>query len=160
MRCEQAREMAWDAGAEGLPDSAKQHMESCAACRFYAGHLATARAGFRSLGREEAPDPSWGFSARVLRRLNEEIPSRRAAPEILESAGRHVILATLVLVFALLLVMIVPASGPVRRQPSLNTYWSQAETATTTEVSYSTDWNSVPPVPVLVQIKPAAYRGN
>lgn len=164
MRCKEIQKIAWENSQAGLMDnkvqydaSVQRHVESCVSCRAYVKDLAMLQAGFAVLARDAAPKPSWGFADRVLRRLNEE--RARKAPEFLESAGRRVILATLVLVFTLLLAMILPSSGPVRHKPTMESYWSQTENVTATAASYPVDWSgNVPPVPVLVT--PAAYHEN
>lgn len=157
MRCKEVRKLALDGGAEALQPSASRHLADCAACASYARDLAEIRRGFAALARSEAPLPSWGFSDRVLRRC--ESAARIAAPDFLESAGRRVIVAALVLVFTLLLAMIVPSSGPVRHELTMESYWSQNEAVTATAASYPVDWtNSFPPAPVLVI--PAADHGG
>ncbi|MGH9406572.1 MAG: hypothetical protein ACRD3D_12150 [Terriglobia bacterium] len=157
MRCKDVEENAWEGGGESLPEAVRQHVEGCARCRASTAELSRVRLGLRLLGREEPPEPSFGFSRRVLRRLREREERGTLTREPLESAGRRVILATLVLVFTLLLAMIVPRSGPVRHETTLETYWSQAETpeASASLVSYASDWSSVPPAPVLVE--PVVY---
>ncbi|MGH9344489.1 MAG: hypothetical protein ACRD19_12095 [Terriglobia bacterium] len=169
MRCKEMQRMAWENSQPGpnggarlaspLEAAALRHLEGCARCQSYLKDLQALQAGFGVLARDAAPDPSWGFSDRVLRRLNEEKARKAPAPEFLESVGRRVILATLILVFTLLLAMILPSSGPVRHEPTMESYWSQTESVTATAASYPVDWSgSVPPVPVLVT--PAAYHEN
>ncbi|MGH9772268.1 MAG: anti-sigma factor family protein [Candidatus Acidiferrales bacterium] len=159
MRCEEVRDKVWEAGEGDPGERIGRHIAACADCRSYARNAAKVRAGLRLLSQEEEPEPSWGFASRVLRRLAEVPPGKEAtrwftSPEFLESAGRRVIMATLVLVFTLLLAMILPSSGPVRRQPASVAYWPQAETASA--VSYPVDWSSVPAVPALVSVRPVA----
>lgn len=158
MRCSEIENMAWtDGAADELEASVLEHIEHCDACRSYVKGLVKLRAGFGALARETAPEPSWGFSDRVLRRLREERAPR--TPEFLENAGRRVILAALVLVFTLLLAMILPSSGPVRHEPTMESYWSQTESVTATAASYPVDWTGgVPPAPVLVM--PAVDHGD
>lgn len=157
MRCEEVRDKLWEARNDNLADPVKQHLAVCAGCRTYAGDASMARAGLRLLGEEAEPEPSWGFSSRVLRRLVEERTRGFASPEFLERAGRRVIMATLVLVFTLLLAMILPSSGPVRRQPASVAYWPQAETASTVSYPVEVDWGGVPAVPALVNVRTAVY---
>ncbi|MGH9354330.1 MAG: anti-sigma factor family protein [Terriglobia bacterium] len=161
MRCKQIKKIAWENGHVGLLEaSAVRHLEGCASCRSYVEDLSTLQAGLSVLARDRAPEPSWGFSDRVLRRLKEEKGRKAAAPEFLESAGRRVILATLVLVLTLLLAMILPSSGPVRHETTVDSYWSQSETASSTAMSYPVDWDSIPPVPVVVEVRPVVYHGR
>lgn len=158
MRCKDIQEMAWAQGpADELQAPVFEHIKHCGACRSYVKDLAALRAGFGSLARDAAPDPSWGFSERVLRRWRETGAGR--TPEFLENAGRRVILAALVLVFTLLLAMIVPSSGPVRHEPTMESYWSRSEAVTASAASYPVDWaGNIPPAPVLVI--PAVDHGD
>ena len=158
MRCEKVRESVWETGREQPSADVRQHIESCAACRSYVSDFSILGAGLHALRSEAVPEASWGFRDRVLRRLGEQKTPGSAAPEFLDSAGRRVILATLVLVFTMLLAMILPSSGPVRRESSVDTYYSQAETATA--VSYPVDWTNIPSVPILVQTEPVVFRGD
>ncbi|MGH9403743.1 MAG: hypothetical protein ACRD2P_16775 [Terriglobia bacterium] len=160
MRCKEIKKIAWENGSGQLAAPVSRHIEGCASCRSYVEDMARLQTGLRALAREEAIEPSWGFTGRMLRRLNEEKARKSAPPEFLESAGRRVILATLVLVFTLLMAMTLPSSGPVRHEVTVDSYWSQTETASAAGVSYPVDWDGIPPVPVVVEVRPAAYYGK
>ncbi|MGH9469863.1 MAG: anti-sigma factor family protein [Terriglobia bacterium] len=156
MRCETVRRMLDD--CESVPSLAREHLERCADCAAYAREWGTLSAGFHLLAQDSLPEPSWRFSERVLRRLNEQ-RARESSPEFVESAGRRVVLATLALFFALILAMLLPASGPVRHHRANNgTYWSQPETVASD--TYPAYLGSAPPVPVIVEMQPADYREN
>ncbi|MGH9396742.1 MAG: anti-sigma factor family protein [Terriglobia bacterium] len=83
MRCEEIRRRVWEASEGDLTAPVKQHLAACAGCRSYAADAAKLRAGLRVLGGETAPEPSWGFSSRVIRRLGEEAARGFASPEFL-----------------------------------------------------------------------------
>lgn len=70
--------------------------------------------GFRLLAQDAGPEPSWGFSGRVVRRLNELAEAERGAAALIERAGRRVVWATLALTLTAVLALVVPSSGPVR----------------------------------------------
>lgn len=149
MRCKSVRDVLSSPANGAAPEAVNQHLERCQRCRSYAADCAKLRAGMRGLAAEPQPEPSWGFSARVLRRLGSETAERLASPEFLESAGRRVILATLVLVFTLLLAMILPSSGPVRTPARTVAYWPQTETASV--ANYPVDWSNIPALPAIVE---------
>lgn len=156
MRCKRVQKMLAEFKETNLPQTAQEHLKGCAACQSYAREWSGVAAGMVLLSREAVPEPSWSFSARVLRRLGEENAGPFAPLEFLEKAGRRVVLATLLLVFALLLAMILPASGPVHHTPNVESYWQQPETtmsATTYPVSFG-----LPPVPTFIEMKPVSYH--
>lgn len=158
MRCEEVRKSFEEAGEENLSTPARRHFESCAECQSYVKEWRHLAAGLRFLARESAPEPSIGFSARVLRRFREGDAAEFIRPEFLESVGRRVVLATLVLFVTLLLAMILPASGPVRHKPSVDAYWPQQETASA--ASYPVSFTGTPSLPVIVHAEPANYHWN
>ncbi|HEX5482843.1 MAG TPA: hypothetical protein VFZ08_09495 [Terriglobia bacterium] len=158
MHCEEVRKSFEEAGEEGFSAPARRHFESCAVCQAHAREWRHLVAGMRLLAQESAPEPSIGFSARVLRRLREGDAAGFIRPEFLESVGRRVVLATLVLFVTLLLAMILPASGPVRHKPSVDAYWPQPETASA--ASYPISFTETPSLPVILHVEPADYDWN
>jgi len=70
-------------------------------------------AGLRALAEEAAPEASIGFVSRVLRRL-ETWEGKASRSEFFERVGRRFVYATLALTLALLLILVLPNSGPVR----------------------------------------------
>ncbi len=157
MRCKRVRKMFDEFKETHLPEAAREHMDHCAACQSYAREWSTVAMGMAMLSREGVPEPSWGFSARVLSHLGEEDAVLFAPLEFLEKAGRRVVLATLVLVCALLLAMILPVSSPVHHPPNVESYWQQPETISATAYPVSFD---LPPVPTFIEVKPASYLGS
>ncbi|HLI34289.1 MAG TPA: hypothetical protein VKW70_04525 [Terriglobia bacterium] len=156
MRCGRIQKLLEEKGEAGLSPTDRQHVEACPDCRLYARDWSMLAQGLKFIAQEPAPEPSWGFSARLLRRLNEEGGSGILHPEFYENAGRRVIFATLVLVFTLLLAMALPASGPVRHKPNVDTYWPQPEVLATRNAPVYV--SSFPPVPAWVEVKPVSYH--
>ncbi|MGH9328638.1 MAG: anti-sigma factor family protein [Terriglobia bacterium] len=156
MRCKRVQEMLGELKRADFPQAAREHLEGCAACQSYVRQWSVVAAGMTMLSREPVPEPSLGFSARIVRRL-EAAAARFAPPEFLERAGRRVVLATLILVCALLLAMILPSSGPVRHPPNVESYWQQPETMSA--AAYPVSFG-LPPVPTFIEMKPVSYSGS
>lgn len=146
MRCREVRGILEPESLKTISSPVKQHLAVCSECRSYVSGLWRLTQGMNLLAQEPAPEPSIGFHARVLRRLEDE-----ASWAFLESVGRRVVYATLVLVLLLLLAMALPSSGPVRRSPNLESYWPQQETAASG--NYQIPMESLSPEPVLVDMK-------
>jgi hypothetical protein len=70
------------------------------------------QAGFCALAEEAAPEASFGFASRLVRRL-QEWEEKGARREFFETVGRRFVYATLALTLALLLSLVLPTSGPV-----------------------------------------------
>ena len=108
MRCETVR----DAVLEGQTGpTTREHLDGCPACRDFARDWDLLQSGFKFLAAEVAPEPSWGFVTRVLRRLDD---SSRQELGFLEHVGRRVVYAAGVLALLLLMALVVPPSGPFR----------------------------------------------
>ena len=102
--------MTW--GGE-LPAEAREHLSKCAGCEGYLRDARLVQAGFRALAEETAPEASFGFASRLVRRL-QEWEEKGARSEFFETVGRRFVYATLALTLALLLSLALPTSGPVR----------------------------------------------
>jgi hypothetical protein len=155
MRCKNIQAILIEARREDYPSEVRKHLEQCPNCRAEAAGLARLTEGMNLLARETAPEPSIGFRARVLRRLDPEWVS---PADFLEHAGRQVVYATLLVVFFLLLAMTLPSSGPLRHKPRFETYSPQQETVT--EGSYSVSLDVTPPAPVLVDFQNSSPGNN
>jgi anti-sigma factor RsiW len=128
MRCEEMRRMILEEWPEEVPAAVREHVAGCAECRAYVRDFAIVRAGLRALAAEPAPEPSWGFATRVLRRLEER--REEMSGEFLERAGRRVVYATCVLALTLLLALALPSSGPLREPTTADLYLAQSEEVT------------------------------
>ena len=153
MRCNEIREILEQESSSPIPPGVRRHLAACPECRAYAAGFTGLTEGMKLLAQEPVPEPSIGFSARLLYRLNEE-----AARDFLENAGRRVVYATLILVAVLLLVMILPSSGPVRRSPNLENYWPQQESVEAG--NYQIPMERLSPVPVLVDVESSTPSGR
>jgi predicted anti-sigma-YlaC factor YlaD len=153
MRCSKIRESLDPEHQNATSASVQEHLSVCAECRSYAANLSRLTEGMKLLAQEDISQPSLGFSERVLRRLEQE-----TGWEFLESVGRRVVYATLVLVLFLLLAMILPSSGPVRRAPTLDTYWPQEQSVAAE--NYQIPMERLSPARDLVNFKSSGPGGH
>ena len=109
MRCEQARDILIENPAAA---QAREHLGRCTACQAFAKDLDLLQGGFRALAVAPIPEPSIGFSARVLRRLVES-PAPGPA-DFFETIGRRVVYAASLLALIFLMALALPTSGPFR----------------------------------------------
>jgi hypothetical protein len=128
MRCDEVRRIIVEDWPAEVPAAAREHLRSCHGCATLARDYELVRAGLRALASEPVPEPSWGFSTRLLRRLQES--SEREGAEFLERVGRRVVYATLLLTLTLLLALALPPSGPLRGPTAADLYLAQAEVVT------------------------------
>ena len=82
------------------------------------------------IAQEPAPDPSLGFPARVVRRLEDAAIQDRSEAEFFERVGRRFVYATLLLTLTLLLALALPASGPLRGPTTADLAMTQSEVVT------------------------------
>jgi predicted anti-sigma-YlaC factor YlaD len=153
MRCSKVRESLEPENNSQSRPAVREHLAVCSKCQAYAANLSKLAAGMKLLAEDPILEPSIGFHSRVLRRLEQE-----SGRDFLERAGRRVVYATLVVVLFLLLAMIVPSSGPVRRSPNLENYWPQQEAVA--EGNYQIPLEGVSASPVLVDVKSSASGGR
>ncbi|MFB3924008.1 MAG: anti-sigma factor [Terriglobia bacterium] len=130
MRCEELRKTLLDDWSKPLEESARDHLSSCEACRVYAGDLGLLRDGFAALAGEPVPEPSWGFTERLLRRMDQAAAAPNFAEEFFERVGRRVVYVAGMLALVLVLVLALPSSGPLRGPTSAELYWAQADAGT------------------------------
>ena len=130
MQCKDVRRSLLEGWPQDTPESIRSHLSACPECSICARDWGLLRAGFQALASEPTPEPSWGFTARLLRRL-EEVPGQAAFTEgFLERVGRRVVYAAGVLALMLLLVLALPSSGPLRGPTAAELYSAQTESAT------------------------------
>ena len=97
---------------EGTMDApANEHLAACPECRSFAGRVESLQTGFKFLAQEVAPEPSFGFAARVLRRL-EDSPKSIFGP--LEVIGRRAVLAAGAVAMTVMLALAISSSSPLR----------------------------------------------
>ena len=85
MRCDDVQEKIVDGQPEAL---IREHLAACAECRAFARDWQQLQAGLRSLSGETAPEPSWGFAARVLRRIDAVDKDVREVTDLAPGAVR------------------------------------------------------------------------
>ena len=116
MSCDDFRLMLEEAREGAAPEALGRHLEVCAECRTFAEDWRGLSEAFRAAA-EPIPEPSFGFTERLLRRLATTSGAERAAIEFIERVGRRVAFATLFLAMVTLLALGLPSTGPVR-EPS------------------------------------------
>lgn len=126
MDCENARRTVLDKW-EDVPAPVREHLAHCSACAAYIREASLLRLGFQALADEPVPEASWGFTERVLRRLDESARQAILAQEFFEAVGRRVVYAAGLLAFLLLLVLALPSSGPLRGPTTAELYMAQSE---------------------------------
>ncbi len=114
MKCDEVRVILEESQERNVPEAAQSHLASCADCAQWWRDWQMLEKGFRLLSMDKGPEPSWGFSERLVRRLGESVENVRAGADLLERAGRRVVWATLALTLTAVLALVVPSSGPVR----------------------------------------------
>ena len=150
MRCEDVREHADEIWAGEIPAEVRLHLASCPACAKYLRDMRLVRTGFRLLSEDQAPEPTLGFAARLVRRLGEA-SEQNAREAFFEYVGRRFVYATLVLAMFLVLALVVPSTGPVRAltTPDLLMAEQEADTVRPDPVgSYWQDSSGSPPAEV------------
>ena len=113
MDCKAIRDLVSDLRGGELSAEAREHLSKCAGCRGFLRDARLVHAGFCALAEEAAPQASFGFASRLVRRL-QEWEEKGARQEFFETVGRRFVYATLALTLALLLSLALPTSGPVR----------------------------------------------
>jgi len=113
MNCEVIRDLISDLRGGELSAEAREHVNQCVACGGFLRDARMVQVGFRAIAEEAAPEASFGFVSRVIRRLHEW-EREGARQEFFETVGRRFVYATLALTLALLLSLALPTSGPVR----------------------------------------------
>jgi hypothetical protein len=122
MRCEEVRTILEDVPSGELPSPVREHLGVCRRCAAYARDWRLVSAGLLELSREPVPEASWGFTARVVRRIEEAMAIRQRRPESAERVGRRFVYATLMLTLVFLLGLLLPSSGPLR-SPAADDYY-------------------------------------
>jgi hypothetical protein len=125
MYCEEVRTILEEVPTGGLPSPVRKHLEVCRICAAYARDWRLISAGLRELSREPVPEASWGFAARVVRRIEEAGAIPRPRPEFVEQVGKRFVYATLMLTLTVLLAFLLPSSGPLRGPAATDVYLVQ-----------------------------------
>lgn len=140
MRCKDVKAILDAAPESPLSAPIQEHLSACAECREMRKDLWLMRAGFQALAQEPPPEASFGFSARVVRRLGAAaVDSGSATADFIERIGRRFVLAGLLVTMCLLLAFSLPSSGPLRGPAPDEPYLAQGEPAAPGEVNYLAD---------------------
>jgi hypothetical protein len=113
MDCKEIRDLVSELWGGELSAEAQEHLSKCAGCEGFLRDARLVQAGFCALAEEAAPEASFGFASRLVRRL-QEWEEKGAPGEFFEAVGRRFVYATLALTLALLLSLVLPTWGPVR----------------------------------------------
>ncbi len=128
MRCDVVRQMV-EEGIEKPPEI-QLHLVSCSACKEYLRQWEIVRAGLLTLREEELPEPSIGFTTRVIRRLEDSSTEIQGGQQFVDQIGRRFVYATLMVAVMLLLALVLPSSGPFRSSGISESVLAQAQVAT------------------------------
>ena len=113
MRCGKVRKGLLEVPAALLPAEFTRHVEACPDCANYDRDWQQLRTGLSAIAAEPVPEPTIGFSGRLLRRLQEATGDEWAVEVFLERVGRRFVSVALLATLLLVLALLVPRSGPV-----------------------------------------------
>lgn len=126
MHCDEVRDILMEFAGGEYPAGVGEHVRACAVCESVARDWQALCSGLAAMAAESVPEPSFGFASRVARRCGEAEPGQ-ARDAFFERVGRRFVYAALVLAVTLLLVMILPSTGPVRAPTNSEIYLAQPE---------------------------------
>ena len=155
MRCEEVWTILEEEPTAELSPPVREHLKVCRACAAYARDWRLVAAGLHELSREPVPEASWGFAARVVRRIEEATAILRPRPEFVEQVGRRFVYATLMLTLVLLLGLLLPSSGPLRGPAATEYYLVRPEV-----VSARADITLGEEFPDLQEAMPLTFTGG
>ena len=112
MRCDAVRRIV-EENMTKTP-AVEAHVDSCSACKEYLRKWAALRASLITLRAEEPPEPSIGFTARLMRRLESAPAEFPLGNQLMDQIAKRIVYATLMVVLALGLLLALPSSGPLR----------------------------------------------
>jgi len=128
MRCDAVRQIV-EEGMNRRP-AVQVHMTSCSACKEYLRQWEIVQAALVALRGEGPPEPSLGFTTRVMRRLEDTSEELQFGQQFIDQIGRRVVYATLMVALMLLLLLALPSSGPLRSSGVSESILVQAQVAT------------------------------
>src|SRR5579859_2594927 len=128
MHCDAVRQIVEETMAR--TPAVQVHIESCSGCKEYLRKWGMLQTGLAAIGREEPPEPSTGFTTRLMRRLENVSPDFQFGQQLLDQIGRRVVYATLMLALMLALILALPSSGPFRSSGISDSVFVRAQVAT------------------------------
>lgn len=131
MRCDSVREIV-EEGMKQEP-AVQAHITSCSACKEYARRWEILRAGLVALREEEPPEPSVGFTTRLIRNLENASADLQFGQQFMDQIGRRMVYATLMVALTLLMVLLLPSSGPFRSSGVTESILVQAQASSSIE---------------------------
>ena len=127
MRCDAVRQTV-EEGMAGTP-TVQAHVESCSSCKEYLRKWDTLRTGMVAIRGEEPPEPSIGFTTRLMRRLENAPSELQFGQQLIDQIARRVVYATLMVAVMLGLILALPSSGPFRSSGMSESVFVQTQTA-------------------------------
>jgi len=112
MRCDAVRQIV-EENMTKTP-AVQAHVDSCSACKEYLRKWAALRASLIALRAEETPEPSIGFTTRLMRRLESAPAEFPLGYQFMDQIAKRVVYATLMVALMLALLLTLPPSGPIR----------------------------------------------
>jgi hypothetical protein len=128
MRCEAVRQTV-EEGMTRTP-AVQVHIESCSGCKDYLRKWELLRASLMAVREEEPPEPSIGFTTRLMRLLENAPPEFQLGQQLIDQVARRVVYATLMVAFMLALLLALPSSGPLRSSGISESILVQSQDAT------------------------------
>lgn len=87
-------------------------------------------AGLAAMREDEPPEPSVGFTSRLMRRLENAPSEFQFGQQLIDQIGRRVVYATLMVALMLGLILALPSSGPLRSSGISQSVFVQTQMAT------------------------------
>jgi hypothetical protein len=113
MRCDDVRTHLDELWGAELPPEVNSHLGDCSVCAACYRDLLLLREGLELWKSDDAPAPSVGFAARVVRSLRDDVKAPAVA-DFFELVGRRFVAATFALVLLAVLAFTLPTYGPVK----------------------------------------------
>lgn len=128
MRCDAVRQTV-EEGMARTP-AVQVHVESCSSCKEYLSKWEMLHAGLVAIRGDEPPEPTVGFTTRLMRRLENAPSEFQFAQQLIDQIARRVVYATLMVALMVGLILALPSSGPFRSSGISESVFVQTPVAT------------------------------
>lgn len=128
MRCETVRQTV-EEGLARTP-AVHVHIESCSGCKDYLRKWEMLRASLVAARDEQPPEPSIGFTTRLMRLLENAPPEFQLGQQLIDQVARRVVYATLMVALMLAMILALPSSGPFRSSGISQSVFVQSQVGT------------------------------